>query len=152
MNGMGALAAAGILMALPAIAQELQEVRCGKVLVHAGASASYFAVDKDLHVLSQTGDFSPGAAPGGDTVKSIFCYRSDIVPAVSDYRVVSAGYPLMIYSQDEQRLRIAVLEAANGRLQYRGVGTTKFDPALRARIQAVLDASVPKFAPRPVVR
>ena len=142
----------GMLMAAPLSAQELQEVRCGKVLVHAGASTSRFAVDKDLHVLSQSGDFNPGPVSGGDTVKSIFCYRSDIVPAVGDYKVVSAGYPLMIYSQDEQRLRIAVLETANGRLQYRGVGTTKFDPALRARIQAVLDASVPKFAPRPVVR
>jgi hypothetical protein len=66
--------------------------------------------------------------------------------------VVNAGYPLMIYSRDNERLRIAVLETADGRLQYRGVGGTKFDPALRARIQQVLDDSVPKFMPRPVVR
>lgn len=152
MNRIAVLTAMGFLVALPAMAQTLQEVRCGEVLVHPGASTPRFAVDKDLHVLSQTGNFNPGPAPDGDTVKSIFCYRSDIVPAASDVRVVSAGFPLMIYSQDEQRLRIAVLETANGRLQYRGVGTTKFDPALRARIQAVLDAAVPGFAPRPVVR
>jgi hypothetical protein len=58
----------------------------------------------------------------------------------------------MIYSRDNERLRIAVLETTDGRLQYRGVGGTKFDPALRARIQQVLDDSVPKFMPRPVVR
>jgi hypothetical protein len=149
-----AVLALSLAATLPLLAQELQETRCGKVLARQGSSNAHFALDKDLHVLAQTsgGDFNPGPAPDGATVRSIFCYRSDIVPAVGDYKVVSAGYPLMIYSQDEQRLRIAVLEMANGRLQYRGVGTTKFDGALRARIQAVLDASVPKFAPRPVLR
>ena len=105
-------------------------------------------------MLAQTraGDFNPGPVPQGDTLKSFFCYRSDIVPDPGDYKVVKAGFPLMIYAQDDQRLRIAVLEMADGRLQYRGVGTTRFDPELRARIQAVLDAAVPKFAPRPMVR
>src|ERR1700761_5767227 len=115
------------LMTAPLAAQELQEVRCGKVL--ANGTGSHFSVDKDLHVLAQAGAFNPGPAPDGATVKSIFCYRSDIVPAPDDVKVVSAGYPLMIYAQDETRLRIAVLETANGRLQYRGVGTTRFDPA-----------------------
>lgn len=154
MNRIAGLTITGLLLALPALGQELSETRCGKVLTHPGAATSRFAIDKDLHVLAQTGagDFNPGPAPDGDTVKSIFCYRSDIVPSANDVKVVSAGYPLMIYSQDDQRLRIAVLETRDGRLQYRGVGTTKFDGPLRARIQAVLDASVPKFAPRPVVR
>jgi hypothetical protein len=136
---------------LPAAAQELQEIRCGKVLARPGTTQSRFAIDKDLHVLGQAA-FDPGPAPDGAQVKSIFCYRSDIVPAADDVKVVSAGYPLMIYAQDDQRLRIAVLETANGRLQYRGVGTTRFDGPLRARIQAVLDAAAPKFGPRPLVR
>lgn len=142
----------GLVMAAPLQAQELQEIRCGKVLVRPGVAQSRFDIDKDLHVLGGTAAFNPGPAPDGAQVKSIFCYRSDIVPSADDVKVVSAGYPLMIYAQDDQRLRIAVLETANGRLQYRGVGTTKFDPAMRARIQAVLDASAPKFGPRPVVR
>lgn len=148
------LAALFVSLALPASAQELSEIRCGKVFTRAGATTPGFAVDKDLHVMAQTvgGDFNAGAAPGGATLKSIFCFRSDIVPAPGDYKVVNAGYPLMIYSRDNERLRIAVLETADGRLQYRGIGGTKFDPALRAKIQQVLDDSVPKFQPRPVVR
>jgi hypothetical protein len=143
-----------LAFALPASAQELSEIRCGKVFTRAGATTPGFAVDKDLRVMAQTasGDFNAGPAPDGATLKSIFCFRSDIVPAPGDYKVVSAGYPLMIYSRDNERLRIAVLETADGRLQYRGIGGTKFDPALRARIQQVLDESVPKFQPRPVVR
>lgn len=138
----------------PALAQELSEIRCGKVYQRTGATTPGFAVDKDLRVMEQTagGSFNAGAAPGGATLKSIFCVRSDIVPAPGDYKVVNAGYPLMIYARDNERLRIAVLETADGRLQYRGVGGTKFDPALRAKIQQVLDDSVPKFQPRPVVR
>lgn len=140
--------------ALPASAQELSEIRCGKVYQRAGATTPGFAVDKDLRVMEQTagGSFNAGTAPGGATLKSIFCVRSDIVPSPGDYKVVNAGYPLMIYARDNERLRIAVLETADGRLQYRGVGGTKFDPALRAKIQQVLDDSVPKFQPRPVVR
>jgi hypothetical protein len=143
-----------LVFALPAGAQELSEIRCGKVFTRAGATTPGFAVDKELHVMAQTasGGFNAGAAPGGATLKSIFCFRSDIVPAPGDYKVVNAGYPLMIYSRDNERLRIAVLETADGRLQYRGIGGTKFDPALRAKIQQVLDDSVPKFQPRPVVR
>lgn len=140
--------------ALPAGAQDLSEIRCGKVFQRAGATTPGFAVDKDLRVMEQTasGGFNAGAAPSGTTLKSIFCVRTDIVPSPGDYKVVNAGYPLMIYSRDAERLRIAVLETADGRLQYRGVGGTKFDPALRAKIQQVLDDSVPKFQPRPVVR
>lgn len=141
-------------LALPASAQELSEIRCGKVFTRAGATTPGFAVDKDLHVMAQTagGNFDAGPAPGGATLKSIFCFRSGIVPSPGDYKVVNAGYPLMIYARDNERLRIAVLETADGRLQYRGIGGTKFDPALRAKIQQVLDDSVPKFQPRPVVR
>jgi hypothetical protein len=143
-----------LAFALPASAQELSEIRCGKVFTRPGATTPGFAVDKDLRVMEQTasGSFNAGSAPGGATLKSIFCFRSDIVPAPGDYKVVNAGYPLMIYSRDNERLRIAVLETADGRLQYRGIGGTKFDPALRAKIQQVLDDSVPKFQPRPVVR
>jgi hypothetical protein len=141
-------------LALPAGAQELAEIRCGKIFQRTGAATPGFAVDKDLRVMEQTagGNFSAGNAPSGTTLKSIFCFRSDIVPSPGDYKVVNAGYPLMIYAKDNERLRIAVLETADGRLQYRGIGGTKFDPTLRAKIQQVLDDSVPKFQPRPVVR
>ncbi|HVW74817.1 MAG TPA: hypothetical protein VHC39_14370, partial [Rhizomicrobium sp.] len=79
-------------------------------------------VDPGLHVLDQTrgGKFDPGPAPAGVTVKSIFCARSDIVPAQYDYRVVEAGYPLTIYARDANgKTRIAVLELDGGRLRLR---------------------------------
>ena len=135
----------------PALAQEVTEIRCGTVLQRDGAVNSRFAVDENLHVMQQT---SAGAfnLSGGSQVKSVFCFRSSIVPTPGDYKVVNAGYPLMIYARDAERLRIAVLETEGGRLQYRGIGGTKFEPALRQQIQSVLDDSVPKFQPRPVVR
>ncbi len=70
----------------------------------AGATTPGFAVDKDLRVMEQTagGNFNAGSAPSGATLKSIFCFRSDIVPAPGDYKVVNAGYPLMIYSRDNE--------------------------------------------------
>lgn len=135
----------------PALAQEITEIRCGKVLQREGAVTPRFAVDDDLHVMQQTSTGAFTLADGGQ-VKSVFCFRSSIVPTPGDYKVVNAGYPLMIYARDATRLRIAVLETEGGRLQYRGVAGTRFEPALRQQIQSVLDDSVPKFQPRPVVR
>ena len=91
--------------------------------------------------------FDPGTPPAGYAVKSIFCARSDIVPAPSDYKVVQAGYPLMIFARDKEanRTRIAVLEMDKGQLRLRSVGEAGFTPEMTGRIQKFLDASLPEF-------
>ena len=138
-----------LLAAGPASAQGLTEIGCGRNLEKAGA-APQMVMDPSLHVMEQAGagtKFDPGQAPPGFTVKSIFCARSDIVPAPTDYRVVQAGYPLMLFARDKdtKRTRIAVLEMNNGQLRLRSVGQEGFTPEMRGRIQQFLDASLPQF-------
>jgi hypothetical protein len=104
-------------------------------------------MDQSLHVMDQTraGKFDPGTPPPGYALKSIFCARSDVVPAPSDYKVVQAGYPLMIFAREGNRTRIAVLEMNGGQLRVRSVGESGFTPEMVSRIQAFLDASLPQF-------
>ena len=133
----------------PASAQALTEIACGRNLEKDGAPPQ-MVMDPSLHVMEQTKagtKFDPGQAPPGFTVKSIFCARSEIVPAPSDYRVVQAGYPLMIFARDKdtKRTRIAVLEMNNGQLRLRSVGQEGFTPEMRGRIQQFLDVSLPQF-------
>lgn len=139
---------ATLMTATTASAAGPTEFHCGRTLETPGGLPQ-LVVDPDLHVLDQTqggGIFDPGPAPAGVTVKAIFCARSDIVPAPYDYRVVEAGYPLTIYARDAQgKTRIAVLELADGQLRLRSVGEAGFTPDMTQRIQAFLDASIPKF-------
>ncbi len=149
--GIPSLIAAYLMVAsAPAAAQDLKEIGCGRSLEKDGAPPQ-LVMDQSLHVLDQTraGKFDPGTPPAGYTVKSIFCARSDIVPAPSDYKVVQAGYPLMIFARDKEersgRTRIAVLEMSGGQLRVRSVGQTGFTPEMVSRIQTFLDASLPEF-------
>lgn len=139
---------AAIMIATPASAADLTEFHCGRTLETSGGLPQ-LVVDPGLHVLEQTqdgGKFDPGPTPAGVTIKSIFCARSDIVPAQYDYRVVEAGYPLTIYARDASgKTRIAVLELADGQLRLRSVGEAGFTPDMTRRIQAFLDASIPQF-------
>jgi len=132
----------------PAVGQELKEFSCGRNLEKDGGFTQ-MVVDNNLHVLSQTQGpekFDPGAAPAGARVKSIFCARSDVVPGPNDYKVVAAGYPLMLFSRDPAgQSRIAVLETDAGQLRLRSVGQAGFTPDMSQRIRAVLDASIPQF-------
>jgi hypothetical protein len=138
-----------LLAAAPASAQELTEIACGRNLEKPGVPPQ-MVLDPALHVLDQTRNdakFDPGAPPPGYAIKSIFCARSDIVPAPSDYKVVQAGYPLMIFARDKEanRTRIAVLEMDKGQLRLRSVGQAGFTPEMIGRIQTFLDASLPEF-------
>ncbi len=138
-----------LLAAGPAAAQERQEFACGKSLVKDGAPPQ-LVVDEKLHVMDQTAaKFDPGAPSPGYVIKYIFCARSDVIPAPSDYKVVAAGYPLMIFARDKEdrsgRTRIAVLEMNNGQLRMRSVGQASFTPEMARRIQTVLDASLPQI-------
>jgi hypothetical protein len=133
-----------------AAAGELQEFRCGKALIKDGVQPQ-LVVDDKLHVLEQTrlGDqFDPGPPLPGYRVTSIFCARSDIVPAPDDYKVVQAGYPLTIFARDPKdrgQTRIAVLELDGGQLRMRSVGELGFTPEMTQRIQAFLNSSLPRF-------
>jgi len=131
-------------------AAELQEFRCGKTLAKDGVQPQ-LVVDDKLHVLQQTrlGDqFDPGPPPAGYRITSIFCARSEIVPAPDDYKVVEAGYPLTLFARDPKdrgQTRIAVLELDGGQLRMRSVGQLGFTPEMTQRIQTFLDSSLPRF-------
>ncbi len=144
----GAVLALLVLVAVPASADDLKEFHCGRSL-EAPGGLPQLVVDPELHVLDQTSanaTFDPGPAPPGTAIKSIFCARSDIVPAPSDYKVVQAGYPLTIFARDAGgKTRIAVLELDGGQLRLRSVGEAGFTPDMVRRIQAFLDASMPQF-------
>jgi hypothetical protein len=140
------------LAAGPVAAQELKEFACGKSMAKYGGAAQ-LVMDDTLHVMEQTraaARFDPGAPPPGYTIKSIFCARTDIVPAPSDYKVVAAGYPFMIFARDKEdrsgRTRIAILEMNGGQLRVRSVGQSGLTPEMVQRIQTFLDASLPEIA------
>ena len=145
-----AILACSLLSMSSASAQALKEIACGRSLEKVGAQPQ-LVMDPSLHVLEQTraGKFDPGAPPAGYAIKSIFCARSDIVPAPTDYKVVQSGYPLMIFARDKDdkanRTRIAVLEMSGGQLRVRSVGQAGFTPEMIQRIQAFLDTSLPEF-------
>ena len=126
-------------------AAELKEMGCGRTLEKDGVP--HMIMDDHLHVLDASGRFDAGTAPDGYQLKSIFCARNDIVPAASDYRVVEAGYPLMLFSRytETKNTRIAVQEMSDGNLRLRSVDDMAFTPDMVHRIQAVLDTSVPQF-------
>lgn len=144
----GAMLALLVLAGAPASADDLKEIHCGRSL-EAPGGLPQLVVDPQLHVLDQTSanaTFDPGPAPPGTAIKSIFCARSDIVPAPSDYKVVQAGYPLTIFARDAGgKTRVAVLELDGGQLRLRSVGEAGFTPDMVRRIQAFLDAAMPQF-------
>jgi len=144
----GMILAGSVAAAAPAMADTPAELGCGRAIVKDGTEQ--LVLDANLHVLEQTsgGAFDAGPVPPGASIKSIFCARSDIVPAPSDYKVVQAGYPLMLFTRDKVglgRTRIAVLEMSGGQLRLRSVGQIGFTPEMTRRIQIFLDASLPQF-------
>lgn len=142
----GALMASMLFAAAPCAADELKEMGCGRTLDKDGALPQ-MVMDKDLHVLDQTAArFDAGTAPAGMRIASIFCARSELVPGPNDYKVVAAGYPLMLFSRDASgKTHIAVLETDGGKLRLRAADQAGFTPEMSQRIRAVLDASIPQF-------
>jgi hypothetical protein len=144
----GMLLSGMLLAAVPAAADELKEIGCGRTLEKDGAPPQLM-MDKSLHVLDQTAGsakFDPGPAPAGYRIGAIFCARSDVVPGPHDYKVVAAGYPLTLFARDAGgQTRIAILETDGGQLRLRSVGQAGFTPDMIQRIQAVLDSSIPQF-------
>ncbi len=142
----GALVAGMLLAATPCAAGELKEMGCGRTMEKDGVLPQ-MVMDKDLHVLNQTAArFDAGAPPAGARIAAIFCARSELVPGPNDYKVVAAGYPLMLFARDASgRTHIAVLETEGGALRLRSADQAGFTPDMSRRIRAVLDASIPQF-------
>ena len=85
--------------------------------------------------LSQDEAFAlPAEAP--EDTSFIRCQRDNLLPLPSDYKVVVAGYPLIIAAGD----RVAALEISDGKLHFRAL-TGKFTDEETPLILAYLDQS-----------
>jgi hypothetical protein len=94
-----------------------------------------------LHVLDQTSKpevFTlPADAPS--QTRLIMCGRASIVPAPNDYKVLAAGFPLGIATNDEKPSRAGVLEMVKGQVQFRmldGIMTHAEMKLLQSRLNA----------------
>jgi hypothetical protein len=123
------LGAAMLAIPTAAIAEPVE--KCG-VIAGSDPDHQTFQLVPGLSVLRQTnvGSFSVDAPPG-QKVGAIMCGRADIVPALNDYKVVLAGYPLFLSGDGDA---MVILEIVDGRLQVRTTGIS--DPALLERIQS----------------
>jgi len=81
--------------------------------------------------------------PDGETASAVTCARRDIVPAPNDYKVVLAGYPLMIDDIGEGHSgAMASLEITNGQFQFRfikGDATGEENERIQARLNRFQD-------------
>jgi len=68
-----------------------------------------------MSVIRQTlaGPFNVSAAQHGDAV---MCHRDYLLPQINDFKVLIAGFPLVISSKDG---RVATLEIDSGHVQFR---------------------------------
>jgi hypothetical protein len=124
--------------ALPA--DEPRDLRCG-IAVEDAKGQTHLEIVKGMSVIEQTRNDPKFQVnpPLGHRLSFVFCVRSDIVPASFDYKVLSAGYPLTIYTEGSNE-RIAVLEQVQGQFQYRKLDGPGFTPDIQARLRRRLDA------------
>ncbi|GAB1597180.1 hypothetical protein PAGU2638_28600 [Lysobacter sp. PAGU 2638] len=113
-----------------------------------------FVLDSSLHVAQLAGS-EPFVLPAGapTDVGFIRCERAGLLPLPGDYKVLAAGYPLVIVAGS----RIAVLEVSEGRVNFRtleGEFTEQEIPLIQAyvnRVQPLLDdpAMMPNNSSKP---
>jgi hypothetical protein len=87
-------------------------------LVQPESGATAVIDDEDLKVLDQTrGDaaFTYRRA----NMRAIRCTRNDLIPAINDYKVLQAGYPLYIVQSERGDTRAGVLEVSGGQYRFR---------------------------------
>lgn len=133
-----ALLIASTALFSPSPAAESQTETCGVIAGPPGGETKFQPV-AGLSVLRQTegvGSFAV-TAPEGQKVAAIMCSRSDIVPAPHDYKVLLAGYPLYLKSEDGT-LTI-VLEISGGQLRVRALAPIGSQEMME-KIQAALNA------------
>lgn len=95
----------------------LVEMECSAIVQPQGG-ATTVVNDEALKVLEQTSGSGEFAYDREDT-RAILCERNDLVPAVSDLKVLNAGYPLYITVVFGPDARIGALEVSGGRLRFR---------------------------------
>ncbi|MBV8686743.1 MAG: hypothetical protein JOZ90_03755 [Alphaproteobacteria bacterium] len=92
------------------------ESRCGYIVTDEHGTRT---VDTPaLHVLADTsaeGPYAPPIPAGA----ALMCGRSSMVPAEGDWKVLAEGRPLYIVDSSPGAGRVACLEMADGRVQYR---------------------------------
>jgi hypothetical protein len=96
---------------------ELQEYSCS-ALVRSPEGSIEVIEDKSLSVLGQV-ESKASFDYGRENTLAIRCLRSDIVPAVKDWRVLDAGYPLNIVDVSTKTGRVGVLEVSGGQYRFR---------------------------------
>lgn len=75
----------------------------------------------DFHVIGATARDGPLAVDLPPGTAAIACPRSSIIPAPNDWKVLAAGYPLLIMENDgpPDSRRTGSLEAPDGHFTYR---------------------------------
>jgi len=92
-----------------------------------------------LHVIESTARDGPFAAELPAGTSAILCPRSTIIPAPNDWKVLFAGYPLMIAETagPPENRRIGALEVSQGQVRFRlisGSFAEGEEEMLRARL------------------
>ena len=134
--------------ATPALAQsEPQEFGCSRQLRDAAGKIT-MAPDPALRIIEMTrsDDFTPPPPPAGQSVVSYICLRSELVPAVNDWKFLALPEPVpfVIVADIDGEREMLMLEMENGRLRVR-VRSSVLTPDQRARIAAFLNTSQERF-------
>jgi hypothetical protein len=114
--------------------------KCG-VVYEAAEGKTTSTLLPSLHVMG-LGDDAVFALPpdAPANVKAVQCGRDVIVPQRNDYKVLLAGLPFLVISDN----RAAALEAADGKLRVRLVKGLMTE-AEQAQVQAFLNVAQPAF-------
>lgn len=120
----------------------LMEV-CRIIETKIGETSEKYNLQDSVDVINATekdASFKLTTSAGYQAV-SVTCGRRDFVPAPNDYKVVLAGYPLIIMDTGTGHPeRIASLEIVSGRFQFRQFEGDPPTDELKSRIGARLDA------------
>ena len=125
-------------------APPLVETACSAI-VQSDGGATTVVNDDNLKVLEQTRGEATFAYARKDT-QAIRCIRNDLVPAVSDYKVLRAGFPLDIVESNGGGSRIGVLEVSGGQFRFRmvqGEVTADERQRLTSRLNEIQEAARP---------
>jgi hypothetical protein len=134
------VASSSVLAVAPA--PSLAEGGCS-ALVQPEGGAVTIVNDEALRVLEQTRGNAAFVYERKNT-GAIRCLRSDIVPAVTDYKVLAAGFPFYIVHSTSAATRVGVLERSSGQFRFRmaqGELTADERERLLARLNEIQVAS-----------
>jgi len=115
---------------------------CKTIVTKDGETPAKYYIQDGSPVISQTEKsriFFVEAKPDFKTA-SLMCVRQDIVPAPNDWKVLAAGYSLLISDNGAgHSKRLGSLEIKGGQLLFRIAKGDPLTPALEARINKRLD-------------